>query len=132
MSSMFPPQSLSLYPISLNSYEIEHLIPKYLVPFTYLRIIFLSFQWNYFGVSINLQIGLTPYIISSIVVVRYIRLPTSVLNCVGSTFDPLSSFLNFNHVMIGVGATLEFIMVNIFKIACAYLNCEINMLVLDW
>jgi hypothetical protein len=40
--------------------------------------------------------------------------------------------LNFNPDMTGVGAALEFIMLNIFKISCAYLDCEINIPTLDW
>jgi hypothetical protein len=80
----------------------------------------------------NLEIRLTPYIISSLVVVSYIRLPTSILNSVGSTLDPLSSFLNFNPIMTGVGAAFEFTILNLFNISCAYLDCEINIPVLDW
>jgi hypothetical protein len=79
----------------------------------------------------NLEISLTPYIISGLVVVTYIRLPTNILNSVGSTLDPLSFFLNFNPVMTGVGATFEFIILNLFNIPCAYLDYEINMQVLD-
>ena len=65
-------------------------------------------------------------------VVRYIRLLTSLLNSVGSTLDPLSSLLNFNTVMTGVGVDFEFTILNIFNISYAYLECEINMQVLDW
>jgi hypothetical protein len=79
----------------------------------------------------NLEIRPTPYIISRLIVVRYIILPTSILNSVVSTFDTLSSFLNFNHVMTGVGAASEFIILNIFIISFAYLDCEINIPVLD-
>jgi len=79
----------------------------------------------------NLEIRLTPYIISGLVVVKYIRLPTSLLNSVESTLDPSSSFLQFNPDMTGVGAAFEFINLNLFKISCAYLDCEINIPILD-
>jgi hypothetical protein len=125
LSSMLPPQSLSLYPIGLKYYEVEYLMPKYFFPFTYLSILFPSFQCDSFGVFVNLEIKLTPYILSGLVVVRYIKLPSSLLNIVESTLDPSSYLLNFNAVMTGVGATLEFIMFNLFKISCAYLDCEI-------
>jgi hypothetical protein len=65
----------------------------------------------------NLEINLTPYIMLGLVVVRYIRLPTNLLNRVGSTLDLSSSLLNFNHVMTGVGAALEFIMLNLLNIS---------------
>ena len=74
LSSILPPQSLSVYPMSLKFSEVEYFMPKYFVPFTYLTILFPAFQCDYFGVSMNLEIRLTPYIISSLVVVRYIRL----------------------------------------------------------
>ena len=40
---------------------------------------------------------------SSLVDVKCIRLPTSLLNSVGSTVDPSSSLLNFKLVINGVG-----------------------------
>jgi hypothetical protein len=128
---MLPPQSLSVYPVSLKSSEVEYFMPKYFLPFTYLMILFLAFQCDYFGFSMNLEIRLTPYIMSGLVVVRYIRLPTSLLNSVGSTLDPLSSLLSFNPVMTGVGAAFEFTILNLFNISCAYLDYEINISVLD-
>jgi hypothetical protein len=73
---MLPPQSLSVYPRSLKSSEVEYIIPKSLVPFTYLIILFHAFQCDSFGVSMNLEIRPTPYIILGLVVVIYIRLPT--------------------------------------------------------
>jgi hypothetical protein len=72
-------------------------------PFTYLRIIFLAFHCYSFGVSMKLEVRLTPYIISGLIIVRYIIHPTNILNSVGSTLDPLSSLLNFNPIMIVVG-----------------------------
>jgi hypothetical protein len=79
----------------------------------------------------NLEVMLTPYIILELVYVRYIRLPTNLLNSVGSTLDPSSSLLSFNHVMTDVASALEFIMLNIFNISCVYLDCEINIPYLD-
>jgi hypothetical protein len=129
---MLPPQSLSVYPIRLQSFEVEYIMQKSFVPFTYLKILLHAFQCDSFEFSMNLEIKLTPYIISSLVVVRYMRLPISILYRVGSTLDPLYFLLNFNHVMKGVGAPLEFIMLNLFKISCAYLHCEINIPTLEW
>ena len=129
---MLAPQSLSVYPISLKSYAVEYIMPKSFVPFTYLKILYPSFQWDSFGVFMNLEIKLTPYIISGLVTVRYIRLPTSLLNSVGSTLDPLSSLLNFNPIMTSVGVAFEFIILNLFNISCAYLDYEINIPVLYW
>jgi hypothetical protein len=129
---MLPPQSLSVYPMSLKSSEVEYLMPKYFVPFTYIMILFPDFQCDSFGVSMNLEIRLTPYIISCLVVVRYITLPTSLLNSVGYTLDSLSSLLDFNPIMIGVGIAFEFIILNLFNISCAYLDYEINIPVLYW
>jgi hypothetical protein len=97
------PQSLSVYPISLKSSKVEYIIPKSFVPFIYLIILLLAFQWDYFEVSMNIEIMLTPYIIPSLVVVIYISFPTIILNSMGSTLDPSSSFLSFNLVMTCVG-----------------------------
>jgi hypothetical protein len=80
----------------------------------------------------NLDIRLTPYIISDIFSIRYIILPTILLNNAGSTLDPLSSLLNFNLVMTGVGTSLEFIILNLFRISYAYFDYEINIPILDW
>ena len=79
----------------------------------------------------NLEIRLTPYIIWGLVIFRYIILPTRLVNSVGSTLDPLSFLLNFNHFMIGVGDAFEFIILNLFNISRTYLEFEINILVLD-
>ena len=54
----------------------------------------------------NLEIKLTPYMISSLVAVKYISLATNLLNIVGSTVDPSSSLLNFKHVITSVGVIL--------------------------
>ena len=63
----------------------------------------------------NLEIRLTPYMIYGLIVVKYIRLPTSLLNSVGSTVDPSSSLLNFKHVITAVETDLQFDILNIFK-----------------
>jgi hypothetical protein len=106
-------------------------MPKYFVPFTYLNILYPSFQCDSFGISMNLEISLTPYIILGLVVVRYIRWLTSLLNSVRSTLHRLYFLLNFNNVMTGVSASFEFTILNLFNISCAYLDCEITIPVLD-
>ena len=50
----------------------------------------------------NLEIRLIAYIILDLVVVRYIKLPTSYLHNVELTDEPLSSLLNFVPMGIGV------------------------------
>ena len=62
-----------------------------------------------------------------LVVVKYIRLQMSLLNNVGPTVDPSSSLLNFKLVINGVGATLQLDILNLFKTALAYLNCDMNI-----
>ena len=57
---------------------------------------------------------------SGLVVVKYIRLPTSLLNNVGSIVDPSSSLLNFKPVITSVGDVLQLDMLNIFKNSLAY------------
>ena len=63
----------------------------------------------------NLEIRLTPYMMSSLVAVKYIRLPTSLLNSVESTVDHSSSLLNFKHVITGVGVVFQLDILNLFK-----------------
>ena len=65
----------------------------------------------------NLEIRLTPYMMFGLITVKYIRLPISILNNVGSTVDPSSSLLNFKHVITGVGVSLQLDILNLFKIA---------------
>ena len=98
MSFMFPPLSLSVYPMILKFYEVEHIMPRSFMPLTYLIILLPACQWEYFGDSMNLEIRLTPYMISSLITVKYIRFPTSLLNNVESTVDPSSYLLNFKLV----------------------------------
>ena len=75
----------------------------------------------------NLEIILTQYMMSGNVAVKYIRLPTSLLNSVGSTVDPSSSLLNFKPVITGVGVVLQFDILNLFKTTLAYFDCDINI-----
>ena len=90
--------------VSINSefYEVVYKIPYLSVPFTYLRILFAACQCASFSLSINLEIKLTACIISGLVAVKYIRLPTMFLYNVGSTFLLQFSLLNFNPMTIGV------------------------------
>ena len=81
----------------------------------------------FLGESMNLEIRLTPYMMSSLVFVKYIRLPTNLLNIVGSTVDPSSSLLNIKLVIIGVGDVLQFDILNLFKTALAYFHYDINI-----
>ena len=80
----------------------------------------------------NLEIILTPYMMSGIVAVKYIRLPTSILNSVGSTVGPSSSLLNFKLVITGVGDVLQLEILNIFKTSLAYLDGDINIPLSDY
>ena len=68
----------------------------------------------------NIVIKLNPYMMSGLVVVKYIRLPTSFLNNAGSTVDPSSSLLNFKPVITGVGAILQLDILNLFKTTLAF------------
>ena len=108
--------------MSLKFYEVEYIIPRSFVPLTYLRILLPAFQCESFGDSMNLEIRLTPYIMSGLVVVKYIRLPTSLLNSVGSIVDPSSSLL-----ITGVGAVLQLDILNIFKTSLPYFVCDIKI-----
>ena len=79
----------------------------------------------------NLEIKLTPYMMSSLIALKYIRPQRNLLNSVGSTVDPSSSLLNFKHDITSVGVTLQLEILNIFKIALAYFDCDIKILLLD-
>ena len=75
----------------------------------------------------NIEIKLTPYMMSRLVVVKYIRLPTILLNNVGSTVDPSSSLINFKHVITSVGVVFQLSILNIFKTTLAYFDCGMNI-----
>ena len=75
----------------------------------------------------NLEIILTPYMMFGLIVVKYIRLPTSLLNSVASTIDPSSSLLNFKPVITGVGAVLQLDILNLFRNALAYFNYDMKI-----
>ena len=113
--------------MSLKFYEVEYIIPRSFVPLTYLIILLPACQCDSFGDSMNLEIRLTPYIMSGLIDVKYIRLPTSLLNIVGSIVDHSSSLLNFKPVITGVRDVLQLDMLNIFKTLLAYLDCDINI-----
>ena len=49
----------------------------------------------------------TPYTMSSLVVVRYLKLPIQLLNDVGSTILPPLSLVNFKPVDLGIIITLH-------------------------
>ena len=62
-----------------------------------------------------------------LITVKYIRMPTSLLNRVGSIVDPSSSLLNFKHVITAVGVVLQLDMLNIFKTSLEYLDYDIKI-----
>ena len=107
--------------------EVEYIMPRYFVPLTYPIILLPSCQCESFCDSMNLEIKLTPYMVYGIVVFKYIRLPTSLLNNVGSIVDPPSSLLNFKPVITGVGVVLQLDMLNLFKTSLAYFVCDIKI-----
>ena len=59
----------------------------------------------------NLEMRLTTNIMSDLVVVIYTILPTCCL-------------YKFELITIGVGVSLQFIILNLFKISFAHLDCE--------
>lgn len=61
-----------------------------------------------------------------LVTFKYISLPSSLLNNIGSIVDPSSSLLNFKRVINGVGDTLQLDIFS-FLIALAYLECDKNI-----
>ena len=75
----------------------------------------------------NLEIRLTPYMIFGLVVVKYIRLPTNLLNNIGSTVDQSSYLLNFKLVITSVGDALQFDILNPFKTMLAFLDYDMKI-----
>jgi hypothetical protein len=65
----------------------------------------------------NLLIRLTPYIKSGLVVVKYVRLPTTCLNILASTLALFSSFDNLQPETIKFFTKLLLSMPNISKIS---------------
>ena len=53
--------------------------------------------------------------LSGLIVVKYTRLPTILLNSIGSIVDPSSSLLNFKPVITSIGVDLQLEILNIFK-----------------
>ena len=82
-------------------------MPRSFVPLAYLKVLLPAFQCETFGDSMNIEIRITPYMMSGLVAIKYIMLPTTLLNNVSSTVDPSSSLFNFKHVIIGVGGDLQ-------------------------
>ena len=76
----------------------------------------------------NLEIKVTPYMMFDLVAINYIRLPTSLLNSIGSTVDPSSFLLNFKPIITSVRVGLKLGMLNLFKNSLAYLDYDINIL----
>ena len=68
---------------------------------------------------------------SFLVVFKYIRLPTILLNNIGSTVDPSSSLLNFKPVITGVGDVLQLYKLNLFKTSLAYCDRDIKISLSD-
>ena len=112
--------------MSLN-FEVDYIIPRSFVPLTYLKILLPACQCDSFGDSMNPEIRLTPYIIFGLVAVKYKRLPTSLLNNVGSTVNPSSSLLNLKPVITSIGDFLQLEILNLFKIALACLDYDIKI-----
>ena len=52
---------------------------------------------------------------SGLIVVKYTRLPTILLNSVGSIVDPSPSLLNFKPVITSIGVDLQLEILHIFK-----------------
>ena len=67
------------------------------------------------------------YIISSHVVVRYMRLPTKLLYNVGSTWGLGSSLVNFSPRAIEIGIVVHDIILNHFNKSIAYLDLEMDI-----
>jgi hypothetical protein len=119
LSLMEPGKSLLVYPISSKFKLYVYEIPKLVVPATYIRILFHACQRLLFEVSMNLEIKLTANITLGMVVVKYIRLPMSLLYRVGSTYDPSSYSLSLIPVAIGVAVGLQFNILNLFNTSFA-------------
>lgn len=105
-------------------YKIQNL----LVPLTYLRILFVACQCASFGLSMNLEIKLTANIISCLVAVKYMRLPTMLLYKLGSKSLVMSSLMSFNPIIVGVIVALLSCMLNLSNTSLAYFHCEIKIL----
>jgi hypothetical protein len=79
LSSIEPAQTESVYPHNLGSLLLLYRIPNSSVSFTYLSTHFTAIQCSTFGAVINLEMKLTAKLRSGLVVVRYIKFPTSCL-----------------------------------------------------
>ena len=86
----------------------------------YLIIIFPTVQCIYLGVYMNMELKLTIYMIFGLVALRYMGLPTNLLNNSRFASTLLSSLLSLVHVAIGVGVSLQSFILNGFKKSNAY------------
>ena len=96
----------------------------------YSDVLFLSSMLSPLSLSVypmSLKFYDVEYIMSGFVAIKYIRLPIILLNSVGSTIDPSSSFLNFKLVITGVGVVLQLDILNIFKTSLAYFVYDIKI-----
>ena len=69
----------------------------------------------YLGVYMNMELKLTIYMIFGLVALRYMGLPTNLLNNFRFASAPLSSLLSLVHVAIGVGVSLQSFILNVFR-----------------
>ena len=69
----------------------------------------------------NLEIKLTTYIISRLVAVRCMKLPTRFLYSVEYALGLSSSMVKFVHVSTGVGVSLQLTIMNLLSTSLAYL-----------
>ena len=84
------------------------------------------FEWGSLGASMNLEINLTPYMIFGLVVVRYMRLPTSLLYKVGSIDGHLSTLLKVVPIAIGLSTSFLLSILDLFKISNSILLLTIK------
>jgi hypothetical protein len=102
-------------------------MPKFSVPFRYLRIHFAVSQCDDFDFSMYLLTSSTPYTMSGLVIVRYLQLPTRLLKIVGSMNFSSLSFVNFVPVATSVPTKLHSAILNFFRISLTYFFCEMKM-----
>lgn len=122
LSSMSPAKSLSVYATTLVLSSFLQYIPSSVVPFKYLSIRLAANQCVFVGLAINLDllIRLTSYVKSGLVAVKYIKLPTTCLNCVASTLVLASFIDSFVPGTIGFFTAFQSCIPNRFKTSWAY------------
>ena len=67
----------------------------------------------------NLEFRLIAYVMSGLVDVRYMKLPTNSLYSIVFIVGPLYVFLNFVHVVIGVFVGLQLVILKLEKTSVA-------------